>query len=248
MKITNYFEGTKIKEALKKYKDTKTKKWLVSHKLDLYQAGNIAFDSSYSEDERKEKFEEIYNDKGWGVFRKGERSTSGEIFDSLTKECSECSRKAGLTLANLKDGQDCDALIKCLNKIKDIKTLKSGRVSTTAISKFLHFFNPKLFPLYNEKDIEKGVLKIFGKEWKDFTPAVHSESPYCGIRTYFRYILWANQIIRQNHKKIMGVFMEWVEEQVGPKNDLDFLKDYYATAFEFIAIGASLIEEDSSVN
>ena len=228
--------------------------WLLTHKLDLYENGNIAFNSSFTEDERKENFEIIYKNlrKYWQVFRAGEVLSAGKVFDILTKECSGCSRETGLTLANLKEGQGCDLLIKCLDKIKDIKKLKFNAVSTTAISKFLHFFNPKLFPIHDRNAIENGVLKIFNSDWKNFTPTVHSQSLYCGIRTYFRYILWANQVIRQNHKNIMSEFVNWFSGEVEQKNNSNEIicnmEEYYATAFEFIAIGASLIEEEDKRN
>jgi len=244
MEIIKYFEGDKVKEALERYERfAEERGWSLSHKLELYRAGNIAFSSSYSEDKRRENFETIYNSlKGyWGIFRpftKGKVWESPKVFDVLTKNCGACSRDSILSLVNLKDEQSKAAISECLAKVKGIKSLKDDRFPTMAVSKFLHFFNPKLFPIYDNKVIKDKVLRIFKNDWSDWKNSHAHIEP-----DYFKYILWANYIIQQNHRGLMSEFVKWFAEQVEQKRNPGDLKNYYATAFEFIAIGASLIEE-----
>jgi len=59
-------------------------------------------------------------------------------------------------------------------------------------------------------------------------------------------MLWAGHIIRWADTDFMGYFGDWFKSQIGNKPDnqnvLDDLHHYYATAFEFVAIGAAELE------
>lgn len=111
-----------------------------------------------------------------------------------------------------------------------------------AISKFLHFFNPTLFPIYDGAIIENKVLKTFDKDWKKTTIST-TESMDSELRKYLRYISFANLCIKENSTNIMKIFGNWFNEQIREENNFLDINNYYATAFEFIAIGASILEE-----
>lgn len=253
--IISYFEGAPLKKALETYGIfAKKSHWLMSHKLDLYRAGNIAFDLSCDANKRREKFEKIYNNlKGyWGVFRNAINYWSHqEVFDCLTKNCEACSRHKNLSLGNL-SSQTHVKIIKCLKEIRGIKTLHSNETSTMAVSKFLHFFNPRLFPIYDRSIIGNKVLKVFADDWKKFMRNVDIDSNIDidpGLRKYFQYVLWANSILCNRQNYIMAEFVNFFSEQVKDKvvsTESNYLRDYYATAFEFVVIGASLIKGGNS--
>ena len=117
---------------------------------------------------------------------------------------------------------------------------------TMAVSKFLHFYNPSLFPIYDSEAIWEGVfMGRFRNDFREFCRT--ADIPYeaviqQGTATFLRaYMDWASSLLSFAHGSFMQVFVEWLEGQPGVGlRQLTFdASTLYATAFEFTAIGAT---------
>jgi hypothetical protein len=133
----------------------------------------------------------------------------------------------------------------CLKRLNDLKSNKD--YPQMAASKFLHFFNPTLFPIYDGKVIENQVLRVF---LDDYFAWVEKEG-WLRERDFqetfnLKYTLWAGSLIQHAHPNLMVCFQDWFKREVqgaeDPHNILDRMDTYYATAFEFVAIGAMCME------
>ena len=70
------------------------------------------------------------------------------------------------------------------------------------------------------------------------------------VHFYLAYLLWASQMIRNAHDRLMDDFADWFIEAVKQEGDnaegfRDELRVSFATAFEFIVIGAAHLERTS---
>ena|SRR5271157_3973139 len=119
------------------------------------------------------------------------------------------------------------------------------------VSKFLHFCNPALFPIYDTKVIWDKVFKCFkNPDFRDFcSQAVPMISYDRAIKDevvtwLIHYMRWANSLLSVAHPTFMPVFKEWLDNQ--PRSQL--LKrrfdptTLYARAFEYTAVGAANLE------
>ena len=86
-------------------------------------------------------------------FRNGKVSDATTIFQKFRTTCAPCAWRSGLSLIdagipeNLVKISDCVLCVQIPNTFSD-----SAPVSVMAISKFLHFFNPMLFPICDLKE------------------------------------------------------------------------------------------------
>ena len=119
-----------------------------------------------------------------------------------------------------------------------------------AVSKFLHLFNPTLFPVFDNAFIANEVLKVFSNDFlkcgrKAGFGEESEEEDYYGL-----YMLWASELIRLGGDEFMNDFAEWFTSQVHGKEDSEGILTqaprYYATAFEFVAIGAAKLVQDNT--
>jgi hypothetical protein len=113
------------------------------------------------------------------------------------------------------------------------------------VSKFLHFYNPGLFPIYDTKVVCGKVFKRFEADFRGF--CLTANIPYdrainddtAAFLLY--YMDWANSLLSVAHGRFMQVFVDWLREQNGAylhRRTID-LTSLYATAFEITAIGAA---------
>jgi hypothetical protein len=256
MKLALYFQGEQIDRAFAKYSvfiGEKKPKWQFGQKgerLELYRLADDAFDPSCDEDQRRESFDGIYKALrgGWGVFRTSRPLgywLSDRTFSALLGLQTTYGRSSGLTLLNLEQVESRRAIIHCLQKMSGLKPLTDGGTSIMAVSKFLHFFNPRLFPIWDTGVIQNQVLRTFVSDW---TIPAWAGGPKVDLptRQYLGYVLLANRVMRQEPQVVMRKLVDWVARQAGVEGDSKALPpglhNYYSTAFEFIAIGASEIE------
>jgi hypothetical protein len=148
MKISPYFENGEALKTLGRYSRFTTEKkrdWSIHEKLDLYQAAKQAFGSTLDEDDRRGKFDRIYGSlkSWWGVGRRGNLAAPDTVFALLTNKCGLCSRTSHITLINIHDRSCQASVVECLRRVRGLKKLKSGDFPVMAVSKFLHFFNPR---------------------------------------------------------------------------------------------------------
>ena len=214
--------------------------WSISHHVGMWHTAQKAFDGPSFPD-----FEKLYNilKNHWQVFRGGVESwPENKLFDALGAcDKSLCSRK----LSSISD-EDVPAIWALLQSIKDLKVNKH-RPSVVAVSKFLHFWNPRLFVIVDDQVIWKWVLahkwlrdgvnsvrsqtdqQIFGKDLK------HNDGA-CDLSTYLAILVWAGNVLRAN-PAIVPEFERCVRATIEEQTISLDLFDYEAPAIEWFLLG-----------
>jgi hypothetical protein len=108
-------------------------------------------------------------------------------------------------------------LVPCLAKMRGIKPNKE--YPSMAVSKFLHFYNPSLFPIYDYQRIWMKVCNgHFKKDYREFGDLEGhvwlNEDTESFIPFYMR---WASSLLSIAHPSFMQVFAEWFYGQLGTK-------------------------------
>jgi hypothetical protein len=218
--------------------------------LDLYDASKCAFDPSSSADEVLRCFLTIYNQlasRQWSVFRTRQpgasRWTPEQTFETIKREFAEFPW-GGPTLLNFRNSGTCLRLESCLTKMRGIKRKKDFPLMT--VSKFLHFYNPELFPIYDNDVIWNKVLNgCFKNDYREFyrrEPVPHAIAFGNDSAAWLcYYMLFAGDLLLAAHRTFMQVFKDWLNAQPGaglPRRRFNPLT-LYARAFEYTAVGAS---------
>ncbi len=251
MRIRKYFRYPFYKDALASYaKVAEERDWGINHKLEMYNWAKVAFDPSLHERKRREAFYMIYDNlkRYWKIFRNARAGywSADETFDALSKSCKDCTRQDPLTLITLQyPSYESEKILVALDKLRDLKPARE--YPWMPVAKFTHFFNPKLFPIYDYEVIWKKVMNgVFRKNYRDWCYSHNLNPNGPGERFNLYYMLWAGHILRWADTDFMVYFGDWFKSQIGNQPDfqnvLDDLHYYYATAFEFVAIGAAELE------
>ena len=232
--------------------------WFQACELDLYDASVYAFDPSTSKEEALRSFGHIYHDlasRHWNVFRPSSPAECWEperIFETVSSKFSAYSWRGPISLLTFWKPATASHLQSCLIEMRGIKPKKKGYPIMTA-SKFLHFYNPALFPIYDTEVMWKKVLDgAFRSDFGDFCNG--QKLPYDKFRTEDSvdflpaYMLWANSLLSAAHRGFMQVFVDWLAAQ--PGTDLGKRRfdpaTLYARAFEYTATGAAFAESPQS--
>jgi hypothetical protein len=258
-----YFQNRNLtQKALCRYEkfanakeEKREKSWSIAQsKLALYRQAVVAFGDSPSEAHYQEIYRRLRS--YWAIGRNGRLWDASEIFHVLTNLCQACSRR-NLTLTTFGNEKSQRLVLDCLTKLTGLKKLKNGGYPVMAVSKNLHFFNQRLWVIYDTAVVENQVRRVFRKDWTSFDAKVQAETNDGWIKYYLTYLLWASHTIRTAYSGLMDDFADWFisagarekvktddsgEEFVTAKDFRDELHMSYATAFEFIAIGATLLE------
>ncbi len=247
--VDSYFESA-VHQRLALHSVTK-EDWLdPKGNLNLYELSESAFDPSPNGDRPFRCFEKIYAElsgRTWQVFRPSGREDcwpSRQIFETINREFREFSGRGPVNLVNFPQSGTEPRLRSCLMTMQGIKPKRDYPVMT--VSKFLHFYNPKLFPIYDNEVIWGKVLD--GRFQNDFRAFCEREgTPYADIRRedtvdlLLCYMRWASSLLAVAHPRFMNVFVEWLDQQPGTwlpvRKGVD-AATLYATAFEFTVIGA----------
>ena len=164
----------------------------------------------------------------------------------MTREGQTFSRQSGVTLRTLQPNTASSrSVLAGLTKLRNLKQTRC--YPWMPVAKFTHFFNPTLFPIYDMEVIWKKVLYgVFKRDWIQWCEVVRAqpiETDTESARFNLDYTLMAAEIIRNADEGFMPFFSEWFREQVAGEGDdrrvLDDVDSYYATAFEYVAIGAA---------
>src|SRR5207245_843485 len=142
--------------------------WSIDHKIELYEAAAFAFGSDGSEEQRLRRFAGIYGSLStqWHVFRQsGGHWPIEQVFEVLSERCADCGRASPITLPGAAGKQERQKVEQCVRQLRDLKLLKSGGEPVMAVYKFLHFFNPRLFPIYDHAVVAGRVLYTFRREF-----------------------------------------------------------------------------------
>ena len=249
--LVQYFKYPLYKNALASYaKVAEARDWGIDHKLEMYNWAKVAFDPSLSEGKNREAFYVIYDNlkRYWKVFRNAQAGywPADETFDKLNKACEDFTRKDPLTLITLHyPSPESGKILVALDKLRGLKPARE--YPWMPVAKFTHFFNPHLFPIYDYEVMWKKVMNgVFQKDYRAwcYSHKLNPNGP--GERFNLHYMLWAGDILRQADIDFMAHFADWfklqVRNQPDSQNVLDDLHHYYATAFEFVAIGATEFE------
>jgi hypothetical protein len=247
MMLRDYFEPAGQQRALEEYgKFARAKGWDIGEKMRLYGASARAFDPTKPD---SETFGDIYKIlSGWQVFRgacTSARWSSQDTFDRIRKEFCEFSWGGPVSLLTLAGSGKDEALLSRLESVRGIKPNVGYPVM--AVSKFLHAYNPSLFPIYDNEVIWERVFRRFKNEFKEFCWSSKLDYDIGFTPLFLRnYVSWSSSIVASAHPKFMEIFVAWLVKQPGCQMPRDFdASSLYATAFEFTAIGAAEAEKGS---
>jgi hypothetical protein len=249
MTLRNYFQPEGQQRALATYgKFAFEQNWPIREKMDLYEASRIAFDPTADDRIAFGAFERIYNTLagGWQVFRPHSPNVCWpprQIFETIRREFSDFRWDGTVNLTNFINGVEREALLSNLASMAGLKPNQGYPIM--AVSKFLHFYNPSLFPIYDDAVIWKKVYKRFRHDHREFCSA--SRLPYNMQDTSIflrNYLGWASSLLASAHPTFMHAFVAWIGKQPGIEVERRSFaaSSLYGTAFEFTAIGAVEIE------
>ena len=132
-----------------------------------------------------------------------------KIFDTIKRESVEFSWRGTINLLIFGNSETAPGLESCLAKLQGIKPKRQYPLMT--VSKFLHFYNPSLFPIYDNKMIWENVLNArFNDEYRQFCRR-EGISDYAAFQADTAVWLWhymtsASSLLSIAHGKFMQVF------------------------------------------
>jgi len=131
-----------------------------------------------------------------------------------------------------------------------VKTLRRGTASIMAVSKFLHFFNPRLFPIYDNAVVRHQAFPVFAEslkesrtKWAPRTASLKQTSAYLlGLGDYLDYLLWAADSwagvdADEAMRLFVREFNEMIDREQRGARVPAAMERNYANAFEFAMIG-----------
>jgi len=239
-KILRNFQAPHMQEALTAGFDFAQRKmnWSVKDRAQMYQLADLAFGPSPN----FEVFCHLYDWKVgyWGIGRNGALATAKEVFAMLIDGCSETSRHSGINLLNV-DKRAIQGAVRAMNNVK----VNKNEYPHMAASKFLHFYNPSLFPIYDNAVMWNEVLhRAFRTEWKHVC-GDHGINVTEGSENFLiTYFSWAAEVMGAADLAIMIEF-QLQFDQLGQQEAVlhGGKKSYYATAFEYALIGAAKLQD-----
>ena len=220
------------------------KKWDTKSHVLMWLWGEEAFSHG-----SQEVFGLIYEklQRQWQVFRGSQTHLSaGDTFEALKACCPQLrnQRLSGLTMS------DVPVLNEVLEKAAKVKLIKAGP-STVAVSKFLHFWNPKLFVIVDDSVMWKCVLAHHWV-WKPIERAREAtdrllhhcrkgKDQACDLKTYLAVLMWAGAFLRA-HPQVSRCFAEYIHRYEGelPAG----VEEYEAAAMEWFLLGLVEIPPD----
>jgi len=242
--LRTYFESAAQQRAALK----ELGEWFDPAELDLYDASCLANDASTSEAGRFGSFQKIYwelSSSRWNVFRPYGAAKCWppeQVFKTIEGTFGEFSWRGPVNLLNFAmPGREAGLAAK-LRRMRGIKPVKDYPLMT--VSKFLHFYNPALFPIYDTEIIWNRVFAGFGSEFQAFCGYGYNYRDDCTEMFMLYYMRWAANLLSGAHNDFMRCFVEWLNEQ--PRTQLSGRRfdamTLYARAFEYTATGAAFKE------
>ena len=245
--LRSYFETERQQQALRAYAEfAKRSHWPTREMLDLYEAAQRTFELSVSADQALKDFNKVYDalTGTWHALRPHSREAcwpARQIFETIKHEFGEFRVGGSVNLLNFQKSGNGLRIESCLLKMQGIKPHQGYPIM--AASKFLHFYNPRLFPIYDYEVVWKKVFGRFRNEFQTFCSTAKITYDVGDTALFYRnYMYWGSSLLSSAHRSFMQVFVDWLEKQPGaelPQRTCD-PKTLYATAFEFTAIGAAL--------
>lgn len=197
-KILRNFQGARATDAMDAGFEfaVRTMNWPVNDRAHMYQMSDLAFGPSPD----FESFSRIYNElvRYWKIGRNGELASATEVFRMLVNGCGETSRQSGNTLLNV----DVVAIRNAVRAMRRVKA--NGEYPHMPASKFLHFYNPSLFPIYDNAVLWERVLHgVFLPEWKGVCREYRINVTEQSDRFLITYFSWAAEVMRSADPEVM---------------------------------------------
>src|SRR5581483_11600469 len=159
-----------------------------------------------------------------------------QIFETIRSQFADFSWRRPVNLLTLDGNGELQRIRSGLVAMQNIKPNKGYPVM--AVSKFLHFYNPALFPIYDTAVIWIKVFETFKQDFRAFCEDVNIDYESAvkdGTEAFLLYYMqWAHSLLSVAHNRFMPVFVDWLTSQSGTVNSRHFdVTSLYATAFEF---------------
>lgn len=251
--LREYFQQHGHRRALDAYTRFATgSAWSVCSKMELYDASRTAYDPQTPTEQAFESFQTIYDTlKGyWQVFRTSKRDldespwSAKEIFDKIRIEFAGYGWNDPIVLPTFFETGKHHALRFSLMEMRGIKA--NNDYPTMTVSKFLHFYNPALFPIYDTEVVWKKVFGRFRADYDEFCSSANLAKDANGDAFLRNYMCWGSSLMSSANSSFMADFVDWLQQELPPRQfnatGPVALGRLYATAFEFTAIGAAVAE------
>jgi len=239
-RIGKYFHVPYVSDALDAMLGfAKKNNWPIADRAELYMIAQSAFGPQPNFDAFCEVNQWLRS--YWKIGRGGEIWDSQQVFDALLEGCAASGRLSNLSLMSDGDGRSL-ATVKAVRAMAGVK--KVGEYPHMAAAKYLHFFNPRLYPLYDNEVIWKRVLHgTFLSEWKEVCREAPIKVWEPSERFLITYYGWASDLMRTTEPKMMDIFASWFRAEAGTSlgSIEDDVSHYHVVAFEYILVGAALI-------
>lgn len=245
--LLDYFQEGRWRPALRRYAQfAEESGWCVPHRLEMYNLGKLAFDVALDESVRLEAFMNLYESlRGfWRVFNNSTSHwTEEQALEFFTTNAEECGPASVRSLENVSRSEMREVVLPFLDRISEIKTVADSSYPTITASRFLHFFNPHMFPNFDNVLMNQQVLQAFGNDFDRYCAdtGIADWEHYAAF--YGQFMLWAGRHIQNADPEFFKDFEEWFRAQVEGEDDpngvLEEAGKYHATAFEYVAIGAA---------
>jgi hypothetical protein len=204
--------------------------------MQMYQAAARAFRAGG----RLDDFQVVYEGlRKWKLFRAGRVEAAETVFEWLNAGERHLRQRRLSTL----EPHDWEAIWDAIYRMRNVKPNMTGP-SLMAISKFLHFWNPRLFVICDQEEVERFV---FGHQWLrtqlngvDAGDLVNegAVAPHPRLTEYLRVLAFASEFVRAN-QHILARFAETVRGIIGGADVPADVETYEATAVEWCLIGAT---------
>ena len=211
----------------------------------MYAAAEQAFGDNGEIQHFQTIYEDLSNIRLWGVFRGGGKHWNCEQVHQGLMHLDQGVREICLSEV---DDDDWQRIWNCAYAMRDIKQNKSGP-SLVAISKILHFWNPRLFVMFDDAVMESYV---FRHKWlADELPTEQHVINRCNAQghvqnldgnttrrlcKYAGALMFANEFLQHN-QGIREVFAETAHGNAGNAPIPDDIQMYDAVAVEWCLQG-----------
>ena len=213
--------------------------WDVTYHVKLWSGAQSAFGTG-----GHDAFNNLYSElrANWQVFRGG--TSHWEVDQAFDAFCNLDATFRSKRLSDLGLG-DVPSLWALLQSVEPIKVLKYGP-SVVAISKFLHFWNPRLFMIVDDGVIWKWVfahrwiwndLLLVRNEIDQLLGGVPKRPDVsCDNSTYLAILVWCSRLLREN-PMIVTSFAAYVLSHVHQADAPADLPGYESAAVEWFLLG-----------
>lgn len=232
---------TTVKAAFDEYSKhyAEGRAWGIDHHVEMWNLARQAFRHG-SFDAFHTLYEKLRS--RWQVFRgTGDHWPDRKVYDTLLA-CDQ--RIARCRLSSIcKD--DLPSIWAAIQAVKSIKVNQTGP-SVVAVSKFLHFRNPRLFVIVDDGLVWKWV---FGHSWlREQVESIRKETDclighstrhadsVCDLPTYLAVLAWASRLVRDN-PCITPAFYEHVRRHANKVTVSPEVAEYDAAALEWFLLG-----------